>query len=82
VIGFLMIVVSTVHCVLTEIRYHKEYGKDWVREFEKYNGSLSHANLKIAIGISSLIAIGLILVWFYRQQSVNNSPKLKHRRRH
>ena len=80
-LGILLILAWTLRRILTEIRFRKEYGKDWVQEFEKYNGSLVHANIQISIGISSLIAISLVAIWFYRQQSGNNSSKKRRKNR-
>jgi hypothetical protein len=81
--GLFGIVFGTAHYIHEEVVFHKKYGKDWVQEYEKYNGPLSQTNGKIAVGIGSLIAICLIAWWGYRQinpYKSNNRKRTRHKR--
>ncbi len=53
--------------LLMEYHYYQKYGPAWRQVYEQYHGTVFHAHLKIAMALSSLLAISLILVWFYRQ---------------
>jgi hypothetical protein len=80
-IGFLLgisvIIVYTTRLIVKEAEYHKKFGKDWVPEFEKYNGPLAKTNTRIAVGILSLIAICAVAWWGYRNMNPFKSNNRK-----
>ena len=55
------------------------YGSNWSVEFEKYHGSVTHANARIAVAIGALIAIAAISVWFFRQVASRKPKHIHHR---
>ena len=53
--------------LLKEYRCYQKYGANWKAVYEQYHGTLLHAHLKIAMCLFCLLAVTLILVWFFRQ---------------
>ena len=47
-----------------ELGYKHKFGASWQIEFEKYHGTLSHAHTRLAICVSSILAIVVVLSWF------------------
>jgi hypothetical protein len=80
-IGMSLIIRYTTGLIIKEVEYHKKFGKEWVQEFEKYNGPLSQTNTRIAVGILSLIAICLVAWWGYRNMNPYKSSHRKQVRR-
>jgi hypothetical protein len=73
--GVIYLIWFTVHEVREEIDFYDKYGSNWREMYQKYHGSLSHAHIKIAVCIFALIAVGAILVWFYRQTVSRKSQR-------
>jgi len=61
------------HKAREEMNFHDKYGENWREMYEKYHGSLSHAQLKIGICLFALLAVGVIIIWFYRQTASKKS---------
>jgi hypothetical protein len=53
--------------LLLEYHFYKRFGSDWRTIYEKYHGSLSHAHFQIAMCLFALVAVTLILLWYFRQ---------------
>jgi hypothetical protein len=55
------------HEIREELNFQQRYGQDWRLVYEQTHGSLTHAWTKIAISGGSLLAVGMILIWFCYQ---------------
>lgn len=72
------IVQQTVRLILQEIRFHRLYGNDWVQMYQKYEEPLPQTNFKIGLGITFVLAMGVVSLWLYRRFALKKS---RHSRR-
>jgi len=77
-VGIGYLVWFVVREVKEEINFRARYGSNWSVEFEKYHGSVTHANARIAVAIGALIAIAAISVWFFRQLASRKPKHIHH----
>jgi hypothetical protein len=81
-LGYLFFLVFWIWFVIHEIykelsletNYQHRYGTNWQVEYEKYQGSLHDAHVRIAIGIVGMLALVAVITWA--------SYKTFHRHRH
>jgi len=53
--------------VTIQLDFKRRYGADWKSEFERYYGSLAHAQTRLIIVLVCLIALAVILGWVARR---------------
>jgi formate hydrogenlyase subunit 3/multisubunit Na+/H+ antiporter MnhD subunit len=74
------LIFGTISLILNEVGFYRRYGKDWVREYEKYNGPVEKTNFKIGLGVFGMVAICLLAWWAYKNIDPYRSKKRKRRR--
>lgn len=65
-----------VHEIREEMDFHDKYGGNWREVYEKYHGSLVHAQAKVAVCAGALVAVSAILIWFYRRMSSKRPSRI------
>ena len=64
--------------IALEISYQQKYGAGWRIEFERYHGSLSHIHLRLFIVAVCLLALVVVLIWFFRQFCRSHRRRRQH----
>lgn len=78
VCGLVFMVQFIWHEIALELDYRHRFGAAWIPEYERDQGSLAHAHLKLAIAVLGLLVVVGVCWWAYRQ--MGRSRKRRHRR--
>jgi hypothetical protein len=55
------------HQLALQSNYREKYGDGWEAEFERYHGSLSQVQFRIAIAVCCLLGFVTVSAWLLRQ---------------